>query len=290
MARVVITGASGLLGHAVAAEFLTQGWRVHCLGRTPPDIDHPALDFTACDLRWSIDSSALPKTADALVHLAQCERFNEFPEGADEVFAVNVAAYAALLDWARRAGIGVTCSASTGGLYAGGHEPLTETSPIKLDGRLAFYVTTKRAAELLGEAYQTYFTVCALRFFFIYGSRQRPHMLFRRLIASVCEGRALTLQGADGMRMNPVHVDDAARATVAAVIRKASGVFNVAGPEIVSLRDIGEAIGERLGVRPDYNVLADQAPNDLIGDIGRMSSVLVAPCTGLRQGLAEMCR
>src|SRR5207248_610348 len=80
----------------------------------------------------------------------------------------------------------------------------------------SLYVATKLAAEVLADAHRALFTVIVLRPFFIYGRAQDRCMLLPRLVDSIRCGRAITLAGRDGMRFNPVHVEDAARAVVAA--------------------------------------------------------------------------
>jgi nucleoside-diphosphate-sugar epimerase len=232
---------------------------------------------------------SLPKHADAIVHLAQSERFNEFPEGADGVFAVNVSTPVVLLDWARHTGVGSFVHASSGGLYGGGPKPFVETDPLTIGGRIAFYLSTKRATERLAESYSAHFAVAALRFFFIFGARQKAHMLMPRLVASVREGRPLTLQGERGMAINPIHSSDAAKAVVAAVRTRAKGVYNVAGPDVVRIRDIGEILGRHLGQAPRFERQTGVVPNDLVADISRMRTDLHAPEVSLADGLKEMC-
>jgi len=72
-------------------------------------------------------------------------------------------------------------------------------------------------------------------------------MLVARLIESVREGREIQLQGENGLRINPVHVSDAARATAAAARLDHSAIINVARPQALSLREMNEAIGEKVG-------------------------------------------
>jgi UDP-glucose 4-epimerase len=289
MARVLITGANGLLGYEVARQLTQTGDEAICIGRTRPDIEHVGITFIEADLGQPLAVSRLPYRIDAVAHLAQSERFNEFPEGVGAVFAVNVAAPASLLEWARRAGAGAFVHASSGGVYGGGPKPFVETDPLAISGKLAFYLSTKRATEQLAEAYQPFFAVSALRYFFIYGTRQRANMLMPRLTASVREGRALTLQGERGMALNPIHASDAAKAVIGAIRNKARGIYNVGGAETARIRDIGEILGRHLGKAPVFETQKDVVPNDLVGDIGRMKADLHRPTVTLHEGLREMC-
>lgn len=286
MATVVLTGASGLLGGETARLLAEDGDEVICLGRTAPHV--PGATFVEHDLASPLPLSRLPARADGVIHLAQSEKFNGFPEGAADVFAVNIATPAALLDWARGAAVGSFVHASSGGVYGGGAGPIAEDAPVRLEGPLKHYLSTKRAAELLADAYQAQFPVAALRYFFIYGARQRVTMLMPRLVDNVRAGRPLTLQGENGMAFNPVHVTDAARATIAALRKRARGAFNIAGPQTVTIRSVGETIGALLGVTPLFQG-AEGRPNDLIADTARMRTELHAPAVSVRDGLAEIC-
>lgn len=287
--KVLVTGANGLLGYEVARQLADAGDEAICVGRTRPDISHANVAFIEADLNRPLPVSKLPNQIDAIAHLAQSERFNEFPEGAPSVFAVNVAAPAALLDWARRAGATAFVHASSGGVYGGGSSPFVETDPLTIGGKIAYYLSTKRATEQLAEAYQPFLAVSALRYFFIYGARQRANMLIPRLVASVRDGRPLTLQGEHGMALNPIHASDAAEAVVCAIRNKVRGIYNVGGGEIARIREIGEIIGRHVGEAPVFEIQKDAVPNDLVGDITRMKADLHIPRVSLSEGLREMC-
>lgn len=287
MARVILTGATGLLGAEVTDRLVADGDEVICLGRRAPD--NPQAVHIEMDLTRPVDRSRLPARADAVIHLAQCDAYRDFPRGALDVFAINVAAPCELLDWASGAGAGSFVLASSGGVYGGGPAtPYAEDAPIRLEGPLAHYLSTKRAAELLALPYADHFSVAAMRYFFIYGRRQKETMLMRRLVGNVKAGRPLTLQDTDGMRFNPVHVTDAAEATIAAMRGGKSGIYNVAGPEMTSIRAIGETAGALLGIAPVFSS-GEGRPNHMLADISLMSRDLCAPVTGIRAGLEDLC-
>src|SRR5262249_344461 len=239
-----------------------------CAGRSrPPDLS--TAEFVELDLEMPRFADRLPSRADAVIHLAQADGYANFPAGARGIFAVNVAAFAQLLEWARSAGVTRMVHASTGGLYGTGRDAFKETDPICISGRLAFYNSTKHAAETLAYAYQEWFTVIALRYFFVYGAGQRKQMLIPRLVQNVREGRSLRLAGATGIRLNPVHVDDAALATIAALDAPCSAVINVAGPQVVSIQDIGDTIARRLGISVRYERVGERPGEDLVADTAR---------------------
>jgi len=289
MVRVVVTGGNGLVGHEVIHQLAEQGDEVICLGRKPPETFNETVRFVEADLGQALECSSLPDRVDAVIHLAQSARFNEFPAGARDMFAVNIAAPISLLDWARQAGVRSFVHASSGGLYGNGAEPFKETAPLQIPKRLAFYLSTKHAIEQLAAAYGEHFSVVALRYFFVYGDRQRRTMLMPRLVTNVREGNVITLQGADGMRINPVHVRDAAAAAIAAAKKEVAGVINVAGPDVVSLRQIAETIGEHIGRSPVFQSI-EGAPGHLIADTEQMRQRLCIQTVSVSAGLESLCK
>lgn len=285
MSRLLVTGASGLLGARFVALAASQGHEVYAVGRSAPEPPQPNVRPIAMDLACPLDRSALPPQIDAVLHLAQSRRFREFPDGAGDVFAVNVARTAELLDYAHGAGATHFVLASTGGVYAPSAEPLTEDSALAT--KPGFYPASKLAAELLAHPYAGLMTVAILRFFFIYGAGQGSDMLMPRLVASVREGRPIQLQGDDGLSLNPVHVDDAAAAVLAATQMEEGATVNVAGPSTVTLREIAGLIGAELGVEPRFELDEGSAPS-LVADTARMRRVLAEPRTDLQAAIGEL--
>jgi nucleoside-diphosphate-sugar epimerase len=287
MRATLLTGYGGLLGRAVLSRLVDTD-HVFCLGRTAPPA-HPRIEHIEADLATGSFVPRLPASAQRVIHLAQADGYDAFPEQADQVFAVNVASVSHLLSWARRAGVRQFVHASTGGLYGTGPQPFAETDEVRIGGRLAHYAATKRSAELLADAFRPFFHVSALRYFFIYGRGQRGHMLMPRLVASVREGRPITLAGADGIRVNPIHVDDAAGLTLAAAALDRSELFNIGGSEVLSLREVGELIGKALGTSARFTVDQVAVPGHVVGDVQKMTTQLGAARIRFADGIRDMC-
>ena len=209
--RVLVTGAAGLIGRHLI-EALRTHHEVHALHRPGSPGEGSGARWIATDLTDRIFLDALPIGVDGVIHLAQSRRFRDFPEGARDVFGVNVESTAALLDWSVRTGVRRFVLASSGGIYGYGRDPFTEEHPVGSAGPLGHYLASKHCAELLSESYADHMTVTILRFFFVYGPGQRPDMFIPRLVGSIAEGRPIMLGGEDGLCTNPVHVTDAVSA------------------------------------------------------------------------------
>lgn len=288
MARILITGATGFLGARLARR-LASAHEVWAVARALPAASTPGITWLVQDLAAETWTVRLPEAIDAVFHLAQFAHFREFPERAAEIYAVSAGATMRLLVWAERAGARHVIIASTGGLYGTSEQPVTEEAPVPIEpGPLGFYFASKRASELLAWQYSQRFSVAILRCFFVYGSGQSPQMLMPRLAAAIRDGSPVYLQGSEGIRINPIHVDDAARAFEHCLGLAQSEVLNVAGPEIVTLRAIADSIGRRVGRAPVF-VEAAGRPNHLVADIGRLSRIFAPPRIGIEAGIAELC-
>lgn len=276
MGAVVVVGAAGLLGRELV-RVLASEYQVYAVQRL--ETDHPdGVIVIPTDLSLGLNQGGLPARADHVVFLAQSPRFRDFPEGVEDVVAVNIARLTDALTYARGAGARSFVYASTGGVYGTGDAPFTERAPVPPPAaQLNFYAASKLCGELLASAFSEVLAIVRLRYFFIYGPAQKPHMLVPRLIESVRSEQPIGLQGCNGLSLNPVYVGDAALATAAALGREESCAINVAGPQVLTLRELADAIGARFGRQPIYRVDLNASPGSLIGDIGRMADDLVAP-------------
>lgn len=276
-----------MLGREVLRQ-LPDAFAPVCIGRSRPTISR-AFDYIEADLGNTDFVARLPNRIDAVMHLAQSENYEAFPAQAFSVFTVNAASTAALLEWGLAAGATHFILASTGGLYGAGPRPFKETDHLSMSGRLAYYLSTKYAAEIIANAYRDSLNVVCLRYFFIYGLNQRPSMLVPRLIDAVSSERPIILAGEDGIRLNPVDVRDAAAASIAALAVESSKTINVAGPDVVSIRQLGEIIATEIGKAPVFQQTGPVDADGLVADISLMSACLGAPRIAIREGIAHMC-
>ncbi len=286
MKRCIVTGAAGLIGSHLI-RILGEDWLIYPVSRRDlgTDLKRDYLRHLTIDLSKDWDTGALPERADAVVHLAQSEHFRDFPRCAEEVFQVNTTSTLRLLDYARRAGAQTFVLASSGGIYGSGDQTFSEMMEISSRENLGFYLGTKLCSEIIAESYTPFMNVVVLRFFFVYGPGQKQGMLIPRLVQSVMNGKPITLQGIDGVRINPTYVDDAVAAIKRSLEITGSHKVNVGGPEVLSLRDIGEIVGKAVGISPIFDIQANIEPRHLIGDISKMTDLLGPPEVQFRDGI-----
>jgi nucleoside-diphosphate-sugar epimerase len=282
--RILVTGATGFVGRHLLASSSGDHELVALARGAPPDELRAHADWIEADLSWPLETARLPERVDAVVHLAQSPRYRDFPDGASDVFAVNAAATVGLLEYAHAARASRFVLASSGAVYRPSPDPLTEDAPPDPSG---LYASSKAAAEWSVRSYAELMDTVVLRFFFVYGAGQTG-MLIPSLAQRVLEGQPVEVRGDPGLRLNPIHVDDAVRVFAPALGLAGGGIFNVAGPDVVSLTELVELIGEVAGVAPAIAHVAGEQ-GDLVADIRRMVETLgIEPMVPLREGIGRV--
>jgi len=286
MERCLITGGTGLIGRHVIA-LLRKKCELYTLVKDPANVTSDGIRIIRCDLAREWSSERFPPVVDAVINLAQSEHFREFPAFAQHILNVNTISTLKLLEFARKAKAKAFILASSGGIYGHGEEGFSEDQAIPAKDDLGFYLGTKLCAEVLAENYTPYMNVIILRFFFVYGPGQRATMLIPRLTKAVKEQQPIILHGKDGLRINPTYVTDAASAVCRSLQLTESHKINIGGPEVLSLRQIGQQIGEALHKEPVFEVNEHISPHHLIGDIKKMVHFLGQPSVKFKEGIEK---
>lgn len=274
--RVLITGITGLLGSRVAMLHLQAGDQVHGVVREKPVNPIPGVTYHLLDLSSNWNPANVHVDPDVVIHLAQSDRFRDFPLGAMDVFSVNVNSTMNLLELAKEKGSKVFILSSSGGVYGPSAAPLQENSSLAQSEELGFYLASKSAAEMLSQAHSSLLNIIILRPFYIFGLGQRRSMLLPRLFDAVESAKEIYVDGSNGLIINPIHVDDAALAVVKSTYIDESITINIAGPDPLSIREIVESIGEFIGLEPVIRTTPN-IKTDSVADISLMEQRLGPP-------------
>jgi len=167
--------------------------------------------------------------------------------------------------------------------------PVTETD---LPRPYSPYGVTKLAGEHLAELYRNNFGVptISLRYFTVYGPRQRPDMAFHKFLRAAIQDQPIGVYGDGDQTRDFTFISDAVNANVLAATRGVPGrVYNIGGGSRVSVNDVLAMIERVTGRRPRVNVDAVQKGDmrHTYADTSRAQADLgYAPAVGLEQGLA----
>jgi UDP-glucose 4-epimerase len=283
--KLLITGATGFIGSYLVERFSSQYELVCLIQDKTKAKSYPNVEWILQDMGNPLDEAKIPCDIDVIIHLAQSRHYREFPERTWDIFQVNLQSTLFLLDWGRKIGINKFIYASSGGIYGYSYEKFIEADTTNL---INFYLTSKYCSELLIGNYNSYFTTVVFRFFFVYGPKQKG-MLIPRLIENIRKGEPIIIYGKTGVRINPIHVQDAIKAFSPSLETPVSGVFNIAGDEVISIKELSEKIGRLIGKKPVFVYEKSMLPGDLIGDNSRMKSLLgIIPNISLNQGISEV--
>ena len=254
MSRYLVTGAAGFVGSHLCEALEAAGDEVVAVDCFTDYYD-PALKeanaagraVVRADLAEA-DLAPLLAGVDGVFHLAGQPGVRSFGDVFELYLRRNVLASQRLFEAAARAGTRVVF-ASSSSIY--GEAEGYPTREDALPRPLSPYGITKLACEHLARATELAFglDVVALRYFTVYGPRQRPDMAFTRILEALAAGTAFDLYGDGSVSRSFTFVADAVEATIAAMERGRGGsTFNVGGGEEATMRE-AIALCERVSGR-----------------------------------------
>jgi nucleoside-diphosphate-sugar epimerase len=299
--KCLVTGAAGFIGSHLCERLLHDGHAVLGIDAFIPYYPRSIKEanlaaartnrhftFLAADLRDASLESLLGGV-EAIFHLAAMAGLPKSWTEFDLYESCNITGTQRLLDAARRLPrlqrFVIASTSSVYGRYGSGDEtlPLRPISP---------YGVTKLAAENLCRAYaeEQGLPLVVLRYFSVYGPRQRPDMGYNRFTEAMLSGRPITVYG-DGMQVRGnTYVSDCVDATVAALDAMAGEVYNVGGGEAVTVWDVIRKLesitGQRAEIRQEPARPGDQRYTS--ADTAKIQRHLGwEPQVGLDEGLAR---
>jgi UDP-glucose 4-epimerase len=249
MSRILVTGGSGFIGSHVVDKLAEAGFepRIYDL-RPSPHHESGSIDTVIGDLLDGEALRAAMEDCEAAVHLAAYADVGVVAEQPVSAEECNSRGTMAVLEAARATGTRVVYGSTIWVYGASGHGEIDEDSPIGLPDHL--YTASKLAGEMYCTSYSELYDVpiTILRFGIPYGPRARPTAVIPIFVSKALRGEALTIAG-DGLQTRRfVYVEDLADGVVAAVERGAEGrVYNLAGNETVTIRELAEVVSGLVG-------------------------------------------
>ena len=270
--KAIVTGAAGFIGSHLCEQLLARGYDVtgvdSFLDYYPRWIKESnilnaqqsssfrLLEENILDLNWS----ELLKDTDVVFHLAaQAGVRASWSKNFIVYTKNNIEATQLLLEESKQVNLKKFVYASTSSVYGDTADiPMREQSLLK---PVSPYGVTKLAAEDLCYLYWRNFGIpcVSLRYFTVYGPRQRPDMGFYRFILAALEGRGITVFEDGNQTRDFTYIDDIVRGTILASERGKEGhVYNLGGGSRISVNEVLKMLGEIMNQKLDLRYAEKQ--------------------------------
>lgn len=291
--RVLITGGAGFIAHHLATALLKRRQKVVALDNFN--------DFYDPELKWQnvrdlesmgmgavnrvdiLDREGLHQVferekPDAVVHLAAWAGVRPSLEKPSLYSDVNVTGTVNMLEMAKEHSVRCFVFGSSSSVYGGNSKvPFCEADPV--DRPVSPYAATKKAGELLCHTYAHNFSmnITCLRFFTVYGPRQRPEMAIHKFARLIAEEKEVPIFGKGDSRRDYTYVEDIVSGILAALeVNPRFEILNLGESQTISLVEMVQHLQEALGVKARLRFLPDQ-PGDMqitFADISRARQIL----------------
>jgi UDP-glucuronate 4-epimerase len=295
MRSVLVTGAAGFIGGHCCSALLRQGTAVIGLDNFEPFYDralkertldelgrHPGFRFIEGDVRDQATVERLAGDADAALHLAARAGVRPSIDDPGLYSSINISGTVSLLEGCRRAGLRRVVFGSSSSVYGDSTPPPFREDAIAAEP-ISGYAATKRAGELFSNVYTHLhgFRIAALRFFTVYGPRQRPDLAIHQFTRLLASGQPVRQYGDGSSERDYTHVDDIVSGVIGALRwieddAPQFEIFNLGESRTVRLDQLIALIANALGVTPTIE-RAPMSPGDVkqtSADISKARAVL----------------
>lgn len=267
---ILVTGAAGFIGSHLTERLLARGSRVIGLDNFDPFYApelkrqnlaafsaHPSFELIEGDCAEPADvARAFAQPIDAVVHLAAKAGVRPSIQNPVAYTRANVVATQVMLEASKQLGVERFVFGSSSSVYGNNSKvPFSEDDPVERP--ISPYAATKRACELLCHTYHSLYgmSVLSLRFFTVYGPRQRPDLAIRKFATLISNGQPIPFYGDGTTERDYTWIDDIMQGVIAALDRSAQypgefEIINLGESRTTSLSRLVELIGATLGVQP----------------------------------------
>jgi UDP-glucuronate 4-epimerase len=302
---ILITGGAGFIGSHLAEKLLRNGHSVHCLDNFNDYYDpaikrnnivwasqHPQYRFYQGDiLDESFLKSLFSQTRfECIVHLAA--RAGVRPSIQEPLLyeKVNVQGTMHLLELCKQHDIKKFVFASSSSVY-GANKQVPFSEDDRVDNPVSPYAATKKAGELICHTYHTLYqiSVTCLRFFTVYGPRQRPDMAIHKFTQLIADNRPIPVFGSGKAKRDFTYIDDIIQGVEGAIAHcDQYHIYNLGESKTVELLYLIDLLQSALGKKATIQFYPDQ-PGDVpitFADIHRAQTDLkYNPQTPIEEGI-----
>jgi nucleoside-diphosphate-sugar epimerase len=309
--HVLVTGGAGFIGGHLCRRLLSDRHRVTAIDNFDPFYpraikeegidDFPRGRFTLietdiCNTDAILQSRQLSgPDMDAVVHLAARAGVRPSIEAPMAYEETNVGGTQSMLDVAQQLDIDTFLFGSSSSIY-GNNEKVSFSEEDRVGRPISPYAATKRSGELLAHTFHHLYdiTTHCLRFFTVYGPRQRPDQAIHTFARQLLTNQPITMYGDGTSSRDYTYVADIVDGIVRSLERATSlntpeyEIINLGGSETTQLKDLIAGIGDAMGIEPEIEQLPTQ-PGDVkrtYADISKAQELLgYHPDTPIEEGL-----
>jgi len=277
--RILVTGGAGFIGSHVCESLLDRGDEIICVDNfndfyNPEEKEHnllecknnPKFSLHKMDITDEDSMKGLFSNVDAVVHLAAWAGVRPSLERPLVYVNNNIQGTAVVLECARKAGVKRFIFGSSSSVYGERKEvPFKETDEV--NHPISPYAATKKAGELLCYTYHhtTGMKMTCLRFFTVYGPRNRPDLAIRKFSKYIREGKEITLFDGGELERDFTNVKDIVRGILSAIDNPFDyEIINLGNSNPVKVNDLVALLEKYLGKKA--NVISVPRPP---GDVSR---------------------
>jgi nucleoside-diphosphate-sugar epimerase len=304
---ILVTGAAGFIGSHLCEKLLSLDHEVIGIDNFDPFYDrkikeqnlnvsskHAGFTFIEGDAGNKILLNKISSKIDIVVHLAAKAGVQPSLKDPQGYIHANIIVTNVLLEWMKEKDIRKFVFASSSSVYGNNAKlPFEETDAV--DEPISPYAFTKRSCELMNYAYHSLygFDVFNLRFFTVYGERQRPDLAIHKFVHQIFTGKPIRMYGSGNTARDYTYYADTVNGIVAAIdytIQQTAfyHIINLGNSIPVKLIDLIVAIGEAIGREPQI-IIDNEKPGDVeitYADIQRAKKLIdYEPATNLKTGL-----
>ncbi len=309
MKTILVTGCAGFIGSHLTEMLLQKGFKVigidnfdtfYSRGIKEKNIlsfiNHPDFSFYELDISSNINHSIKEDYIDAVIHLAAKAGVRPSIEDPEGYIKTNITGTQNIHTFMQTRGITKLIFASSSSVY-GNNKNIPFSEDDNVDNPISPYAFSKKAGELMNYTFHHLYKVDVinLRFFTVYGPRQRPDLAIHKFVKNITEGQPITLFGNGETARDYTYVED----TVAGIYNALeycmvnSGVYltlNLGNNNPVKLITLVDIIYSSMNKQPQINTAAMQ-PGDVeitYADISKAASMInYKTSTGIADGIKK---
>ncbi|MDM0551471.1 GDP-mannose 4,6-dehydratase [Clostridium perfringens] len=318
MRTILVTGGAGFIGSHLSERLLKEGNKVlvidsfnnyydpeikrnnveevkkTCIENNIPLNNYKVFEGDIRDNEFL--KEVFSNKIDSIMHLAAMAGVRPSIEDPSLYYDVNITGTVNLLERCRETGVKQFVFASSSSVY-GNNEKVPFAESDRVDNPISPYAATKKSGELLCHTYHHLFNmnISCLRFFTVYGPRQRPDLAINKFTSLILEDKEIPFYGDGSTSRDYTYVEDIVDGIVRSINyintdEKIFEIFNIGGDKTVSLIEMVETIEEVLGKKAKLNRLPMQ-PGDVnrtCADIKYSSETIgYNPKTNFKEGIKK---